>query len=240
MSIYLPRNLLNLLKNSTLFSQHNCLLCGTCSGDLLCPPCTKSLPHLPAEHCPVCLLPVAAGQVCGTCLSKPPAYRHVRAAFQYAFPIDALIQAFKYQKNLTIAPVLSQFMIEMARNTSRPDLIIPMPLHPKRLRERGFNQAVELSRPIAKHLNIPLYSNICTRIKNTPAQAALPWKARQKNIRNVFACTQDLTGKKIAIVDDVMTTGTTLNELAHILRKQGAAEVYGWVVARSMLQRPRH
>ncbi len=110
-----------------------------------------------------------------------------------------------------------------------------MPLHPERLRERGFNQAVELSRPIAKYFDIPLNIDTCTRIKNTPAQATLPWNARKENIRKAFTCCDNFVGQKIAIVDDVMTTGATLNELARVLRKQGAEEVYGWVIARSTL-----
>lgn len=123
--------------------------------------------------------------------------------------------------------------MEATKNTPLPDIIVPMPLHTRRLRERGFNQAVELSRPISKHLNIPLCTDTCSRIKNTPAQATLPWKERQKNMRNAFACHRDLSGQKIAIVDDVMTTGSTLNELAQVLRNQGAIEVYGWIIARS-------
>lgn len=216
-------------------TQKNCLLCGITSDHDFCAQCYRDLPQLPGHHCPVCLWPVPTGEICGACLKKPPAFTRTIAALRYTFPADALIHALKYQTNLAIAPVLAHlFIARLEAVETLPDVIMPMPLHPIRLRERGFNQAMEISRYIAKQTDVVLIPDGCSRIKHTLPQAGLPWKERQKNIRKAFRCTMDLSGKHVAVVDDVMTTGATLNELAKVLRRQGAAEVSNWVIARAM------
>ena len=177
---------------------------------------------------------MAEACVCGACIAKPPAFDHTVAALSYAFPVNALIHSLKYQTNLPMAPVLADFLLARIDEDSFPDFIVPMPLHPVRLRERGFNQALEIARKVAKQCGIPLLPDVCKRIKDTASQAELPWKEREKNIRGAFTCETDLTGKHIAMLDDVMTTGATLNELAKALRKQGAIHVSGWVVARTL------
>lgn len=201
----------------------------------LCESCYIHLPQLPVNYCPICLWPVPTAEVCGACLTKPPAFTRSIAALRYTFPVDALIHSLKYQANLAIAPILANLLIKQLKATKMmPDVIIPMPLHPIRLRERGFNQAMEISRYISKQMKITLLPDSCSRIKHTPPQTGLPWKARQKNIRKAFSCKIDLSGKHVALVDDVMTTGATLNELAKILRKQGASEISNWVIARTL------
>ncbi|SFE88493.1 ComF family protein [Nitrosomonas sp. Nm166] len=216
-------------------TQKNCILCGVSATQDLCEPCYIHLPRLPANHCPICLWPVPTAEICGACLTKPPAFTHTIAAFRYTFPIDAMIHSLKYRTHLAIAPILANLLITRLKTTSLlPDVIIPMPLHPIRLRERGFNQAMEISRYISKQMGIALLPDSCKRIKHTPPQTGLPWKDRQKNIRKAFDCKIDLSGKHVALVDDVMTTGATLNELAKVLRKQGAAEISNWVIARTL------
>lgn len=154
---------------------------------------------------------------------------------RYDFPVNALIQSLKYQSNLVIAPILANLLFTRLQTiVTRPDIIVPMPLHPIRLRERGFNQAMEIGRYLARQMKIPLLPDCCSRIKHTPPQAGLPWKARQKNIRKAFGCTIDLSGKHVAVIDDVMTTGASLNELAIVLRQQGATEISNWVIARTL------
>lgn len=218
-----------------IFIQKNCVLCGIATNQDLCEPCTIHLPQLPANHCPTCLWPVPTTEICGACLRKPPAFTRTIAALRYTFPIDALIHSLKYQTNLAIAPILANLLIRKITATEmRPDVIIPMPLHPIRLRERGFNQAMEISRYISKHMKIVILPDSCSRIRHTLPQTGLPWKVRQKNIREAFSCQIDLSGKHIALVDDVMTTGATLNELAKVLRKQGATEISNWVIARTL------
>jgi ComF family protein len=211
----------------------SCLLCaGPAAGQLLCAPCATDLPRLTAPHCDTCALPVSAGNRCGACLTHAPAYDHVCAPFTYAFPVDALVQALKYRSMLAIASLFGTAIA--ARLDERPDIIVPMPLADARLRERGFNQAQEIARHVAKITGITLLPRACRKVRDTAPQAALPWKERAKNVRKAFVCDVDFTGKHVAIVDDVMTTGATLNELARNLKRAGAARVTGLIVARTL------
>ena len=212
----------------------DCLLCGqTGGGEILCRACADDLPPLPSPRCPCCALPTAAGELCGRCLAHPPHYDRTLAAFNYGFPLDKLIQSFKYGHRLALAAYLGRELARLAPDVAA-DLIVPLPLHPSRLRERGFNQALELARPVAATLGLPLDSRICTRIRHTPAQAGLPWKKREQNIRGAFHCARDLSGRRILLVDDVMTTGASLDECARTLKLHGASEVVLLVVARTL------
>ena len=210
-----------------------CVLCGAeACRQALCIDCEDALPRLPLERCVVCALPLASGNVCGACLDAPPAYDRVTATFAYAFPIDALVQAYKYGGRLTLAPLLAS---PLARDVDGAvDAIVPMPLASARLRERGFNQAHELARVIGSVTGVPVLPRACRKVADTPPQAALPWKERARNVRRAFVCDADLRHRRVAIVDDVMTSGATLNELARTLKRAGAAEVTGWVVARTL------
>jgi ComF family protein len=216
----------------------DCLLCGQASGgEILCPACDDDLPRSSSPRCPRCALPTVRGEICGRCLAHPPYYDRTLAVFDYAFPLDKLIQAFKYGHRLPLAAYLGRESARLALESgqdSSADLVVPLPLHPARLRERGFNQALELARPVAKALGLPLDFRVCARIRHTPAQAGLPWKQRKKNIRGAFRCTHDLPGRRILLVDDVMTTGASLDECARTLKRHGAAEVTLLVVARTL------
>ena len=211
----------------------SCLLCESDDANgLLCEPCRADLPWLQRTGCRVCALPLASGSVCGACLARPPRFDAVEAAFAYRFPVDALILAFKYGGRLALARGLGELLARVA--TRDVDAIVPMPLARARLAERGFNQALELARVVATLTGVPLLRDACRKVADTPPQAALPWRERVKNVRRAFVCDTDLEGRRIAVVDDVLTTGATLNELARVLRKAGAAEVRGWVVARTL------
>ena len=211
----------------------SCLLCaGPSAGALLCELCNADLPRLAADHCDMCALPLSEGKRCGACLSNPPAYDHVCAPFIYAFPADALIQALKYRGVLAIAPALGG---AIARTLDeRPDVVIAMPLADARLRERGFNQAHEIARHVARITGIPLIPSACRKVRDTAPQAALPWNARAKNVRKAFVCDENFSGRHVAVVDDVMTTGATLNELARNLKQAGAVRVTGLVATRTL------
>jgi ComF family protein len=210
-----------------------CWLCGAPGASSpICAGCDADLPHLPRSRCAVCALPIATGTICGGCLQSPPRFDRVVTVFGYRYPVDALICAFKYGGRLALARPLGEALAQIG--APDVDAIVAMPLARKRLAERGFNQAQELARVAAARTGIPLLPFACRRIIETPPQAALPWQERARNVRRAFVCDADFTGMRIAVVDDVLTTGATLNELARVLRKAGAREVSGWVVARTL------
>ena len=212
----------------------DCLLCGAASGTtLLCPACATDLPRLPATRCPLCALPTPGGSVCGRCLTAPPHYDATLAVYRYAFPIDKLVQAFKYGHRLALGAWFGSRLAELAKDF-HADLIVPMPLHRLRLRERGFNQALELARAVSRCSRIPIDARTCTRIRRTATQADLPWRERAGNVRGAFHCASDLTGRRLVLVDDVMTTGASLNELARTVKLHGAVEVTLLTLARAL------
>lgn len=145
-----------------------------------------------------------------------------------------MIRSLKYHADLSLAPVLGKMLAAAAANDPRPDFLLPIPLHPQKLRERGFNQAHEIAAKVARTLKIPLLA--AKRIRNTPPQTSLNWREREGNIRGAFQCEFDLSGKKVAVIDDVMTTGATQDEMAKVLLARGASEVVAWVVARTLPQ----
>ena len=174
------------------------------------------------------------GELCGHCLSDPPVFTHSTALFGYAFPLDKLILAMKFGKQLALADAFAEKLAQRIYTNNLPDCIIPMPLHPTRLRERGFNQSLLLAKKVARQLNLPCLPRACSRVRDTPAQSSLKWKERDKNLRNAFSCIIDLTGKRVALVDDVMTTGASLDALALAVKNSGAADIQTWVVARTL------
>jgi ComF family protein len=198
----------------------------------------RDLPWL-ASACPVCALPTYGGSVCGQCLSRAPAFDATVAAFSYAFPVDRLIHALKYQGRLPLAEwcadaILSRRRPSAAVADSLPRRLIALPLAAERQRERGYNQAQEIARTIASRAGIPCLSLALFRVRATPPQAALPWTERAKNVRGAFECEINLSGFSIILVDDVMTTGASLAEAARTLKTAGAARVENWVVARTL------
>ncbi len=212
-----------------------CLLCGAGSGTArLCVGCMADLPRHTGARCPQCALPTPDGLHCGACLKRPPGFDATLAACDYAFPVDRLIQALKYDSRLAVAAVLGQLLAAAAQAWSAPDRIIAMPLHPARIRARGFNHAHEIARVVAATLAIPLDAASCRRIRDTPPQVALAYAARRRNVRGAFVSTMRLDGQHIALIDDVMTTGTSLDELARTLKAAGARTVSCWVAARTL------
>lgn len=237
-SEHLSNTVRGILNSCLNFVPQDCVLCGGASGRaLLCAPCQAELPYLAVNACPVCAGPTGSagdGQVCGACLSRPPAYARCVAALRYAFPADALIQALKYRNQLPLARLFAAVLADVAANAPRPDVLLPMPLHPHRARARGFNQATEIARLLARDLRIPLDTNSLVRIRDTAPQATLPLHERQRNVKGAFSCSGTLAGRHVALLDDVMTSGATLNEAARTVLRAGAAEVSLWVVARAL------
>ena len=140
----------------------------------------------------------------------------------------------KYGEQLALANTFAEKLSQRIAQNNLPDYIIPMPLHPAKLKARGFNQSLLLAEKIAQELNLKLLPNACQRVRDTPSQSSLKWKERDKNVRDAFRCEVDLTGKRIALVDDVMTTGASLNALAKVIKKAGATEIHTWIVARTL------
>jgi ComF family protein len=212
-----------------------CLLCSApATRANLCDPCRADLPWLPAERCPRCAAPSFASQVCGACLSDPPRFDRVLAACVYAFPLDRVVQRFKFSGYLAAAPLIADLLSSQLDDSDMPDVIVPMPLSAQRLRERGFNQALELARALARRTGIALNADGCIRVRHSEAQSVLPWPQRRANVRGAFVCIEDFDGLAVAVVDDVLTTGATLDEAAAVLRQAGAVRVQGWVAARTL------
>lgn len=215
---------------ANLFFGGNCFVCRGGSHALLCDSCTAELPRLAGALCPRCALPSPQGAVCGRCLAEPPEYDATIAALAYDFPADALVHALKFRGELALAPFFGKLLAPLVC-AERVDHLLAVPLAPGRLQERGYNQAVE----IARHVNPRLLSlDLCIRERDAPPQMQLPWAARQRNVRGAFRCTRLLAGTTIAVLDDVMTTGATLDEIARTLKRAGAARVVNWVVARTL------
>jgi ComF family protein len=214
-----------------------CLLCGTsapCEG--LCRDCREALPRLPRERCPTCASPSPGSLKCGRCLAHPPALDWIGAAVAYTFPVDGLVQTLKYRHHLAAATVLGHLLADAVKDAPRPQVLIPVPLGAQRLRERGFNQSLEIARVVSRRLSLAVDADGFRRIRDTPPQASLAFEERAKNVRRAFVCDVELAGARVALVDDVITTGASLNECAKALRKAGASEVVGWVAARTLLE----
>lgn len=212
----------------------DCFLCGAAGQRaVLCRPCEDDLPRLPDACCPVCALPTLDGLLCGRCVKKMPAFDDSVAAFDYGFPVDVLIQQYKYSQQLALGPWLAEHLLVRLSGMPLPEAALAMPLSHARLRKRGFNQSLEIAKPLCRALGLVLLPHACERIRDTESQTTLPWKERSKNVRGAFACRENLAGKHVAIIDDVMTSGASVNELAKTLKKSGAARVSAWVIART-------
>ena len=246
----------NWLKNSHLLNfrlgtgilkqaifKQNCVLCASpeANNHAVCNPCLNDLPWHPNTSCPQCGLASSStglnAVVCGSCLNSPPDFDATKAVFLYAYPVDAMMLRYKYGNMLNLGDAFGEFLakkVNVEDCLKNIDIIIPMPMHPQRLKERGFNQALEIAKVLCKKSKEKLDFKSVERQTLTPPQASLPLKERVKNIKGAFKVNVNLTGKRIAIVDDVMTTGASLNELAKTLKKAGAVHVECWVIARTL------
>ena len=211
-----------------------CMVCGEpgTDGRDLCGACHAALPWQ-GPACGRCALPLPQPGQCGQCLQAPPPLDEVHAVFDYAFPLDRLLPRLKFHRDFAAGRVLAQCMLDRLAHLPRPDALIPIPLHRARLRSRGYDQALELARPLARALHLPLLGNALQRSKTTTAQSRLDADARQRNLRGAFdvVSAASIPGH-VVLVDDVMTTGATLHAAARVLHRAGVQRVDAWVCAR--------
>ena len=225
--------LLNALLSAT------CRLCGgaAAGSGVLCRDCLAELPRL-GPGCLHCARPVPGmdtARPCGHCQRRPPGFDRTTALYRYRPPLDFLLKRLKYSGDLGLPPLFAGQLARhlLARHDNLPQLLVPVPLHPARQRERGYNQAIEIARPLGKALGIPVNHGLCRRTRRTDAQALLGPTARRLNMRNAFAVDSHPVASHLAIIDDVMTTGCTAGELARVLKRAGADVVEVWVIARA-------
>ncbi|HEU4669313.1 MAG TPA: ComF family protein [Dyella sp.] len=217
-----------------------CLLCGAAGDDDLdlCRDCAAELPRN-RSCCARCALPLAQpAPLCGRCQRQPPPWDAAWAPFRYGWPLDRLEARFKFGRDLAAGRSLAALWLREARPLAPPALILPVPLHRARLRQRGHNQALELARPLARALGLPLRHDLLLRPRATSAQSELDAAARRRNVRGAFAVRRHAVAPgHVAIVDDVMTTGSTLAECTRALRRAGARRVEVWALARAPVPR---
>lgn len=217
-----------------------CVLCDEPGPDL-CHACLEDSLDPVAVACPRCAIPLTAAdasQLCGRCVKRPPAFDASLAATLYQAPVDALIRGLKYGAQFAYVPPLARLLHRRLRaHPPAVDVLLPVPLSRDRMAARGFNQSIEIARALARLLKTPLDTASVLRILDTPPQAALPFEARKSNIRGAFAVIDSrrslLDGLAVGVVDDVMTSGATLDEMAVTLKRAGAARVVNLVVART-------
>lgn len=243
----MPRFIRSVQSALDLLMPPTCVLCGA-TGDRgldLCAGCRVELPGI-APCCGRCALPLPPGRtdggLCGRCQLHPPPFEQCLAAFRYQDPLPLLVAGIKFRNRMNHIRLLGallaeamtdQVMASASPAMAPPDAIIPVPLHYRRLRERGYNQALELSRHLSRRLHLPVDAAACARHRPTPPQSSLERKERLANMRGAFATRERQDGRHLVIVDDVVTTGATVAELARSLRQAGAARVDVWCLART-------
>lgn len=198
-------------------------------GDICCPCCGRPFPSsLTLKYSP--------DHVCGPCRLHRPAYTRAWSLYRYSPPLRDAIHLFKYQKKVALADALGALMQRPLIDSLPIDVVIPVPLHPTRLREREYNQSLLLADRVSRAQHIPLSYDNLIRSRDTPPQTELTRAVRLKNLRGAFAMRRpnDLAGKRILLIDDVFTTGATVNECAKTLRRAGAADVYACTLARTV------
>ncbi|MEX2489864.1 MAG: ComF family protein [Pseudomonadales bacterium] len=217
----------------------NCILCESRSYRNLdlCRACEQDLPWL-TRQCYGCALPLASSiTTCGACTVSPPPWEHCFAAFEYTWPIDHLIGEFKNNGQLLTGKILGSLLACAFAwyhpAAEFPDLLVPVPLHKDRLRQRGYNQATEIADVLATHCRIAINAGLCRKIRETPQQKLLDARTRQRNIKNAYQLDHHVTGVRVGVVDDVVTTGATARELTETLLKAGAASVVVIALART-------
>lgn len=211
-----------------------CALCHWPCSTGFCTNCQELLPWL-GSRCTVCSTPLPDYGICGRCQKIAPAFQETVIPFLCRPPVSSGIHALKYSGRLDNAPAMAKMLAWQVRKSGcdLPDILVPIPLHPARIRIRGFNQAMELARLTGNELAIPVVRNLLVRKKNTVTQTGLNEKMRQQNMANAFVATGSRLPRHIALVDDVVTSGSTVNAAARTLARSGAGRISVWAVAKT-------
>lgn len=183
--------------------------------------------------CQRCAIPITTGSRCSKCLISTAYIDRVIVAYAYKEPLRTLLHRFKYQQGLYLQTVLIHLLQQAPFDVSSTDCLMPVPIHPQRLRQRGFNQAGLLAKRLAKHYDLPYLANRCKRVVNSLPQARLDNRQRQSNLKNAFRATA-IPYTRVTLIDDLYTTGSTANEIAKILKEQGVLKVDIWCCARTI------
>ena len=256
-----PSQLRILLDTLISILPSSCAVCGLRAHKVLCDPCHQQFFQQPPTRCRCCALPLMSAtslpntatttptaQICGACLAQPPAFDHTLAASDYEAPVDQLVLALKFGGRLALAPLFGELLRDTLLSSradgelsqSLPTRLIPVPLSALRLQQRGFNQSLEIARTLGHQLGVRVLPASMERVRDTRPQAELPLSARQQNVRHAFIVRADaeshIAGQHIGVVDDVMTTGETLQEIAVTLKRFGATRVTNFVFARTLLK----
>ena len=215
-----------------------CVLCGAVdevTTDQLCRACFTDLPSRPPGTCLGCSAPTHDATACSRCFPRPPEFDSCIAGCSYRYPVDRMIKKLKYQARLDTVRCLSRPLVRRIglEGADLPDCLVPMPLHDSRLRSRGFNQAREIARVLAQQLLLPIDDCLVQRDRATGEQYALRPEQRARNVKGAFSLLKSNSYYNIAIVDDVLTTGATANELARLLKRHGAERIQVWCLARA-------
>lgn len=218
---------------STFSTKSACYFCLSPTDAAWCKQCDFDfIKH--SLRCPKCAKPHYGPTICGKCIVSPPLFCTTTVLFNYAYPVKKIVLNFKFGKRAELATLFSDRLLDKIISKGKlPETLVPVPLHKKRQAQRGYNQSLELAKHLAKKLGIPVNTNLCKRIVNTDPQSELPIKSRQKNVKDAFALNNDNIPKHIAIIDDVITTGSTINEISKLFKKAGCERIDIWAIART-------
>lgn len=212
----------------------HCFFCHAQSKENCCEDCYLELFQQQTPRCPVCAKISDKNRICGGCLVSPPAFDSGIVAFDFRYPLDRFIHKIKFGHRPDYLPMLCQSLIKtlLSREMDFPQVITAVPLSKQRQQNRGFNQSALIARTISKSTNIP-YMNMFKRIKDGPPQSTLSQKLRKTNVRGVFSLSTNKIFQHVAIIDDIITTGSTVNELAKLLKKNGCENIEIWALAKT-------
>ena len=202
-------------------------------GAFLCPLCENSMSRLGPPYCQICAHPAPSGKLCGECAAAPPAIDGIRAPYLMEGALREGIHALKYRNLRAATPTLGGLLGRWLQSSRIPgELLVPVPLHKRRMRDRGYNQSALLAKEVANRTGLPVAQDVLVRTKDTPPQVSLSHTERVRNVEGSFACVGNVRGKRIILVDDVVTTGSTMSACGTSLRAGGASSVWGVALAR--------